>query len=369
MAVPRPGSTARSPLPWLAGILLAYLVAPLALFLARSAGHPSEGFSQAGLFGALATSAEAATITTSLVALCGLPLAYLLARHHGRLAGIAGAAVQLPLALPPLVSGVVLLYLFGPNSTLGTLANGRFTESVMGIVLAQSFVSSPFLVIGARSAFRAVGADLEEVAATTGMGPLARYLRVALPLAGPGVRAALVLTWLRAFGEYGATVMMSYYPFSLPVFIYVQFSAVGLPATQAPALLALGLATIVVILGRAHFPAHFPARRRSRERAAVPVTAAAVSPAVAAGPPVPVGFRLSITTGSFHLELAHQAGSHRLAIVGPSGAGKSLTLRALAGLLPGDVTFAERPVGHLPAEHRRVGYVPQGQALLPDRSA
>jgi ABC-type sulfate/molybdate transport systems ATPase subunit len=85
--------------------------------------------------------------------------------------------------------------------------------------------------------------------------------------------------------------------------------------------------------------------------------------------PVVVGFRLALSAGEFRLHLEHQAKSHRLAILGPSGAGKSLTLRALAGLLPGEVNFSGREVGGLPPEQRRVGYVPQGQSLLTDRSA
>jgi ABC-type sulfate/molybdate transport systems ATPase subunit/ABC-type sulfate transport system permease component len=350
---------ARSPLIWLSALLLAYLTVPLVVFVVRSAGHPTEGFSAPGLFAALATSAEGATISTVVVGVFGIPLAYVLARSHGRLASVAGVVVLLPLALPPLMSGVVLLYVVGPYTFLGDLTGNRLTESLAGIVLAQSFVASPFLIIAARSAFRAVDPKLEEVAATAGLRPLARFSRVAVPLAAGGIRAGLLLTWLRAFGEYGATVMLAYHPYSLPVFTYVQFSAIGLPATQAPSLLALGLAALVVGLSLAPFPAR---RRR---------TVGAVAPAVtfSSRRPVPVAFDLSIDAGTFHLQLAHHARSHRLAVVGPSGAGKSLTLRCLAGLLPGDVSFAGQPVGPLPAEHRHVGYVPQGESLMPNLTA
>ncbi|MGH9104844.1 MAG: ATP-binding cassette domain-containing protein [Acidimicrobiales bacterium] len=367
---------ARHAIGWLAALLLVYLAAPVVVFLARSARHPSEGFATPGLLGAFATSAEAATISAAIVAVLGVPLAYQLASRRGRLASAASVAVQLPLALPPLMSGVVLLYVFGPNTPLGRLAGGRFTESLAGIVLAQTFVSSPFLVTAARSAFLALDPNMEQVAAVAGMGPLARFARVALPLAAGGIRAGLLLTWLRAFGEYGATVMMAYHPYSLPVFTYVQFSATGLSATQAPSLLALGLAGAVVGLSR--LPLTGSRRLLARRRKLPPMLgegATAGRPRVgrdrsaAPGPPVPVGLDLSTRAGSFRLSLAYRARSHRLAIVGPSGAGKSLTLRALAGLAPGDVSFAGRPVGQLPAERRRVGYVPQGQSLLPDRSA
>lgn len=368
----------RSPLSWLAALLVVYLAGPVVVFLVRSAGHPSEGFGVPGLFGAFATSTAAATVSSCLVGLFGVPLAYLLARGRGPLAAAAGLVVQLPLALPPLMSGVVLLYVLGPYTLFGRLTGGRFTESFAGIVVAQSFVAGPFLIVSARSAFRAVDHSLEDVAATAGLQPLARFARVAVPLASGGIRAGFLLTWLRAFGEYGATVMLSYHPYSLPVFTYVEFSAVGLPATQAPALLALGLAVAVVALSRIPFGRVTRARRPSPshegKETALTTPGAVTTPGALAATerpraPVPVGFDLSIHVGAFWLRLRHQATSHRLAIVGHSGAGKSLTVRALAGLEPGRVSFAGHPVGHLPPEERRVGYVPQGAGVMPHLDA
>jgi len=366
----------RTPLPWLAALLTAYLTGPILVFLARSAGNPGAGFGVPGLYGALATSAETATISAALVGFAGIPLAYLLARRTGPLAAVAGAAVQLPLALPPLMSGVVLLYVFGPYTLLGRLSGGRFTESLAGIVLAQSFVASPYLVVAARSAFRSVDPQLEDVAATAGLRPLARFLVVALPLASPGIRAGLLLTWLRAFGEYGATVMLSYHPYSLPVFTYVQFSAVGLPATQAPVLLALAVAACLLSLARLPLPRRrrpltFGAGRDEATQQALLPRSETASLLVSERPRqrVPVAFDISLRRGPFLLQVRHEAASHRLAIVGPSGAGKSLSLRALAGLEEGAVSFAGRHVGHLPPEQRRVGYVPQGEPLMPHKMA
>ena len=357
----------------LSALLLAYLAVPVAVFLGRAAGHPAAGFAIPGLFPALRISAESATISTCLVGVLGVPLGYWLAHSASRWAAVAGALVQLPLALPPLVAGVVLLYVFGDNTVIGRLAGGHLTESVVAIVLAQSFVSAPFLVIAARSAFERVPPALEEVAATAGLGPVARVWRVALPVAAPGVRAGLVLAWLRAFGEYGATVMMAYYPMSLPVFTYVQFSAIGLPATQAASLLSLALATAVVFVGRASLPAAWARARPRGPVMARPPGGPGRPPASTAtvrggAPTTPVAFELSHRAGEFCLRASYRATSHRLAIVGPSGAGKSITLRCLAGLLPGQVSFGGLPVGGLPAERRRVGYVPQGDSLMPHLS-
>jgi molybdate transport system permease protein len=178
-------------------------------------------------------------------------------------------------------------------------------------------------------------------------------------VAAPGIRAGALMTWLRAIGEYGATVLLAYHPYSLPVFTYVQFSATGIPDTQAPTALALAVAVIVLFLSQVRLPQRRPAAR-------MPVPA---PPGMAT--PTPVGFDIDITVGSFRLAVAHQAASHRIAILGPSGAGKSMTLRAIAGLLgtqAGDVSYGGDPVTRIPVERRHVGYVPQSLGLFPGRT-
>ena len=341
----------RSPLAWLGGLLALYLAIPLVAFFARLVSSSQRGFSTPGLWPALRTSVESATIATVVIAVLGVPLAYVLARHPGRLANVVTVVVALPLALPPVMSGVLLIYLVGPYTTVGRFFDGRLTGSVPGIVLAQIFVAAPFLVISARASFAGVDRSLEDLAASLGHRPLARFARVDLQVASAGIRAGLLLTWLRALGEYGANVVVAYHPYSLPVFTYVQFSGAGIPTTQAPTVLVLGAAALAVLVSQIR----------------VPRRAAALAPAVPpeAAPPVPVSFDLDVRAGSFRLRLAHEAKSHRLAILGPSGSGKSITLRSLAGLVRG--AGEVRYDGRVPprVEDRRVGYVPQGQTLFP----
>jgi len=349
--------TARSPLSWLGGLLAVYLALPLIAFVIRLAGSHETGFGTPGLWSALRTSVESATISTFLIAVIGIPLAYRLSRSHGPFAAAIGAVVVMPLALPPVMAGIVLIYMVGPYTTIGRFFDGRLTGSVAGIVLAQTFVASPFLVIAARSAFATVDPALDDLAATLGKRPLARFWRVNLPIAAPGIRAGLLLTWLRAFGEYGATVLIAYHPYSLPVFTYVQFSGSGIPDTQAPTALALAAAAGVVIISRLRLPARRP--KRIDEPIPRPPNP---------GEPTTVDFDLDVTVGTFHLCLAHHATSHRLAILGPSGSGKSLTLKSLAGLLGpgvGPVSYDGESMDLVPTEDRRVGYVPQGLGLFP----
>jgi ABC-type sulfate transport system permease component len=213
----------------LGGLLLLYLLVPVAAFVVRAVGSPGELWGPE-LGAALAVSLETATISTFIIGLLGVPLAYLLARSRGRWTAVGGFAVQLPLALPPLASGIFLIYVVGPYTPLGRLFGGGLTDTRVGIVLAQTFVAAPFAVIASRSAFAALDPAIEDVAATLGYRPGSRFWRVALPAAASGVGAGLLLSWLRAFGEYGATVLLAYHPYSLPVFTYVEFTSTGLPS-------------------------------------------------------------------------------------------------------------------------------------------
>ena len=270
--------------------------------------------------------------------------------------------VALPLALPPLMSGILLLYLVGPYTALGRLFGGGLTDSRVGIVLAQTFVAAPFLVVAARGAFAAVDPELEEVARTLGHGRAARFWKVALPVAWPGVQAGLLLAWLRAFGEFGATVILAYHPYSLPVYTFVQFDSSGLGSTKLP--IAASLAAALIVIAAAIFGLR---PRRTKKRRPLPPDP--VRPA--ARPAAPLRFALRKRLDEFELDISHRAASPRIALLGPSGAGKTLTLRVLAGIADpdaADILAGDKPLAPLTPEQRRVGYLPQHSALLPGRS-
>jgi len=359
--------TGRSPLPWLSLVIVLYLGIPLVAFALRLITTSSRGFHNPGLFPALYISLVGATISLALIALFGIPLAYLLARSKGPLASVVGVVVQLPLALPPLMSGIILIYLVGPYTTLGKAFGRHLTDSLTGVVLAMTFVATPFLVVAARAAFEGIEPTLLDVASTLGHSEFARFGRVALPVAAPGIRAGMLLAWLRAFGEFGAVMVLAYNPNSLPVYTFNQFSGTGLNATLAPTALALLVATVAVALSRIRWrtPAGpllaLPSTRNDGE---TPPTITPLRPLAHA----PVRFEIDHRVGSFHLELAHHTPGARLAVLGPSGSGKSALLRCLAGLYgeaPGPIYFGDDGVHAVPAERRQVGYVAQGFTLFP----
>ena len=140
----------------------------------------------------------------------GVPLAWVLAR--GRLPGrtLLRAVVTVPLVLPPVVGGVALLVVFGRAGIVGTWLDQWFGVSLpftpAAVVLAQTFVAMPFLVVTVEGALRGADQRFEEAAACLGASRLTVLRRVTLPLIAPSVAAGAVLAWARALGEFGATV-------------------------------------------------------------------------------------------------------------------------------------------------------------------
>src|ERR1700761_2581600 len=239
---------AAKPLVWLAALLAVYLCAPFIASVPQLGAADWASVNWSATWSAVAVSAGSASVAALVILLGGVPLGYFLARSNSRKVAVLGFVVQLPLALPPLTSGVLLLFLLGPYSWVGQLTGGRLTDSFTGIVLAETFVAAPFLIIAAKSAFAAVDPVFDDVAATLGHHAGSRFFRVTLPVAWPAIRAGLALSWLRAFGEFGATVMVAYHPYSLPVYTYVVFGGQGLPAMMPLLLPTLAIAVICAAL-------------------------------------------------------------------------------------------------------------------------
>lgn len=159
---------------------------------------------------ALVLSLVCSAISTALCVLLGVPLAAVLARATGRAASLGRAVVTVPLVLPPVVGGVALLAAFGRRGLLGapieTATGLTLPFSTAGVVMAETFVALPFLVVTVEGALRQRNARYEETAAVLGAGPWTTFRRVTLPLIAPGIAAGTLLAWARALGEFGATI-------------------------------------------------------------------------------------------------------------------------------------------------------------------
>lgn len=362
--------TAGRPLFALAILLAVYLCAPFVASVPQVGHADWAGVDWRATWSAVGVSAASASVAALVILVGGVPLGYWLARSSSRAMALLGFVVQLPLALPPLTSGVLLLFLLGPYSWIGRLTNGVLTDSFAGVVLAETFVAAPFLIVAARSAFASIDPVFEDVAATLGHRAGSRFFRVALPVAWPAIRAGLALAWLRAFGEFGATVMVAYHPYSLPVYTYVVFGGQGLPAMMPlllPTLVIAVACAMLSVYSRGVRDAKTPARPANGDEAAL-APACSIEDAAVQHPPLNLRLSLTKQLGPFSLDVHWAPTTRRLAIIGPSGSGKSLTLRLIAGLEhneAGSVQLGERDLGALPPERRQVGYMPQDYGLFP----
>ncbi|MCX6482610.1 MAG: ABC transporter permease [Mycobacterium sp.] len=202
---------------------------------------------------ALLLSLRTATASTLLCLILGVPLALVLARHRGALARVLRPLILLPLVLPPVVGGIALLYVFGRLGLLGhylDAAGIRIAFTTTAVVLAQTFVSLPFLVIALEGAARTAGSDYDMVAATLGAPPATVWWRITLPLLAPGLVSGAVLAFARALGEFGATLTFAGsregVTRTLPLEIYLQRE--GDPeAAIALSILLIAVAAVVVV--------------------------------------------------------------------------------------------------------------------------
>jgi len=115
-------------------------------------------------------------------------------------------------------------------------------------VLAQTFVSSPFVVVTAKTAFESVDRSLEYAARSLGKDRLTTFRKVTLPLSWPGILAGITLAFARSIGEFGATVMLAYYPRTMPVQIWVSFTTMGLESAFPVAVVLLGIAVATLVV-------------------------------------------------------------------------------------------------------------------------
>nr|ABP46332.1 NifC-like ABC-type porter [Mycolicibacterium gilvum PYR-GCK] len=196
---------------------------------------------------ALALSLKTAAASTAVCVLLGVPMALVLARGDIPGQKVLRALVLLPLVLPPVVGGIALLYTFGRQGLLGQhleVLGVRIAFSTTAVVLAQSFVSLPFLVVSLEGALRSAGAGYERIAATLGAAPTTVLRTVTLPLVVPGLISGAVLAFARSLGEFGATLTfagsLQGVTRTLPLEIYLQRE------TDADAAVALSLVLIVV---------------------------------------------------------------------------------------------------------------------------
>lgn len=204
---------------------------------------------------ALALSLGTGLVATAVCVLLGVPLALVIARSGPRAAGVLRALVTVPLVLPPMVGGIALLFLFGRSGWLGGIMADwgiRLPFTTPAVVIAQTFVALPFLVLALEGSLRTTGIGYEQTAAALGAGRWTILRRVTLPLAAPGLIAGVILCFARAIGEFGATALFAGnapgVTQTMPLAIYTAFNGAGVSQGTAVALSLLLLVTAISVL-------------------------------------------------------------------------------------------------------------------------
>ena len=374
-----------SPLPvWAGGLgalALCFLVLPLAFMLGR--------VNWATLGATLATPEAASALGLSLrtcaVALgvdllLGVPAALVLSRSW-RGVRVARILVALPLSLPPVVAGIALLAAFGRRSTLGAFLSGAgldiaFTTSA--VVIAQVFVSLPFLIVTLESALRAREQGLDEMASSLGASPSRVFWQITLPTVLPGLGRGAALALARCLGEFGATLTfagsMQGVTRTMPLQIYLARES-DADLALALGVVLLGVAAAVVALtetpwGRLAFFLRVTRRGHTSAPAAPSARPAPSMPAGEEGEGVAVRVAGTVAARGWNVDAELRPGLVT-AVVGHNGAGKSTLAQVIAGTLrvdSGSVSIGERVVDDaatfVPARRRGVAMVSQAPRIF-----
>ena len=218
-----------------------------------------------GALDPLVISLESGAVTLAILLVLATPLARMLARGTLPFPRVWEAGVLLSLLLPPLVIGLLLVFMVGPYTAIGQLIGHLHltaTNTFLALVIAEVYESAPYYVVGAQAAFAAVDPRLEQQAELLGDRPWRAFRRVTLPLAAPGLAMALAVAWARAMGAFGAVVIIAYHPYGIPMQIFTTLQETGLPSA-----LPYALVLLVVALPLPLAAYIWSARARGRRRA------------------------------------------------------------------------------------------------------
>ncbi len=213
-----------------------------------------EGLPVNGLAEGIALSLYTTALSTAIIFLSGTPLAFILARWRFPLRRVLQVIVELPVVIPPTVAGLALLLTYGRQGLLGpalTIFGVQLPFTTAAVVVAQVFVAGPFYIRAAQVGFASVPLEIEEAARVDGAAGLALMWRVTLPLCAPALLAGLTLSWARALGEFGATILFAGnrigYTQTLTLFIYnVWESRIDGAIWASVILLALAFVALLV---------------------------------------------------------------------------------------------------------------------------
>lgn len=244
-------------------IITVFITAAITMILSRGLPNLGQSLLTEEIQFAVKLSLYTSFISTIFCIIFAVPIAYGIARYDFKGKSLINTILDIPMALPPVVSGVALLLLFG-NTGFGKFlaAHGlKFVFDAKGIILAQFFVNVPYLLRILKSTFMDIDPKLEFVSRTLGFNQLKTFFKITLPLAKNGLIAGIVITWARGIGEFGAVLMLAgstrMRTETLPISLFLNMSTgdldLGLAAAAIIIIISISSLLIFELLGNKEF--------------------------------------------------------------------------------------------------------------------
>jgi molybdate transport system permease protein len=236
-------------------LLLFFAVPVILLFLRTGPMHWMDGLRQPQVYQAIAVSLKTSLISLLITILAGTPVAYLMGRHRFRFKRVVDTLIDLPIVLPPSVAGVALLLTLGRRGVLGGGLDAlgihiAFTQAA--VVIAQVFISAPFYVSAASLGFGSIDTEIEQAAQLDGANHWQIFQYIMLPLARPALLGGCMLSWARALGEFGATIIFAgNFPGrtqTMPIAIYLGFEVdLNIALTLSVILVSISFVSLLLV--------------------------------------------------------------------------------------------------------------------------
>lgn len=234
-------------------LMVLFLVVPILGSLGSAATGIIPALSNVQTLNAIWLSFYCAFLATVFMFILGVPFAYLFVRNEFRGKNVLDSLMDMPILIPHNTAGIALLAVLGPMSPIGAAFSTlgiNFVDTVWGIVVAMAFVSAPFMIRSAQEAFLSIDPKMENIGRSLGATRFKVFAHVTFPLASRGILTGCLLTWARAVSEFGAVILLAYFPKTAPVYLYEVFVSQGLSAALPINALLIILSIVILIVFR-----------------------------------------------------------------------------------------------------------------------
>ena len=231
--------------------MVLFLLVPVIGSIASGASGLPGAITNTQTLNAIGTSFYCAFLAMLLMLVLGVPFAYLFIRREFPGKKVLDSLIDIPILIPHNTAGIALLTIFAPNYPIGAAFSSlgiNFIDTVWGIVIAMAFVSAPFMIRSAQEAFLSVDPAMEKTARGLGATRFKVFRHITLPLSSRGILTGCVLTWARAVSEFGAVILIAYFPKTAPVYLYDVFVSQGLNAALPINALLILLAIVILVI-------------------------------------------------------------------------------------------------------------------------